>query len=246
MLKVKTCLLGFEGLLGKEWMSCLKKLEHQIITIGPNLLSPETSDQDFEHHVFNLSDDNVEILDTIFSLAKPNNLIINAGIDAKPGTGKTSLTEYTIESWIEIMSVNLFGLVIALNSAIENSSEIRNIVVVGSMYSEKSPNPKMYSHYGENGLTKHPAYSASKFAALSIVKQYAVHFAEVGILINMLSPGAVYSGQDAQFVKKISERIPLRRMASPVEMQSILKFLIQDNSYATGQNFVLDGGMNAW
>jgi NAD(P)-dependent dehydrogenase (short-subunit alcohol dehydrogenase family) len=243
---VKTCLLGFEGLLGREWMHCLSQLEHQVFTVGPNQLSPEVLEQNVEHLVFDLSDDDVERLDSIFSLKKPNNLIINAGIDAKPGTGKSSLTDYTIESWIEIMNVNLYGLVKALNSAIRNSGEIRNIVVVGSMYSEKSPNPKMYSHYGENGLTKHPAYSASKFAALSIVKQYAIHFAEVGILINMLSPGAVYSGQDAQFVKKISERIPLGRMASPVEMQSILKFLIQDNSYATGQNFVLDGGMNAW
>ena len=173
-------------------------------------------------------------------------MIFNSGIDAKPGSGKETLSSYSLDTWKEIFDVNVFGLVQILNAASNTKYRPKNVVVIGSMYSEKSPDPSLYSHFSDNGLTKHPAYASSKFAALGIVKQYASHYAPKGLIINMLSPGAVFSNQDSEFVSKISKKIPIKRMANPDELQSIMKFLLEDNSYAIGQNFVLDGGMNLW
>lgn len=244
---MKTCLIGVDGLLGREWIEALKNLNHHIIGLGPSP-SPQSKLANLidKYHALDLSSSSDDDLEAIFSNERPINIIFNAGVDAKPGSGQEALTSYPLESWKEIFEINVFGLVKVLNAAATNQFRPKNVIVIGSMYSEKSPNPSLYSHYGEKGLTKHPAYSSSKHAALGIVKQYASHYAAQGMVINMLSPGAVHSGQDELFVEKISEKIPMKRLVSPSELQSILKFLLEENTYATGQNFVLDGGMNLW
>ena len=48
-------------------------------------------------------------------------------------------------------------------------------------------------------------------------------------------------------LKKYSQKTPLNRMANPREMNGILAYLMSDSSsYATGQNFIIDGGFTAW
>lgn len=244
---MKTLLFGVEGLLGSQWLDCLNKMGHEVIGVGPEeLVSPDRNLKLKNYFKFDLTSDNTLPLKDLFLKENPINVVINSGKDAKPGFGQSVLTSYSIDSWREILEVNLYGVVRVLNAALDCKSPPRNIVVVGSMYSEKSPNPYLYSHYGEHGLTKHPAYSASKFGALSVVKQYAAHYASKGTLINMISPGVVDSNQDSEFIQKITDKIPLHRLASAEELQSILEFLLEKNSYVVGQNLVLDGGMNLW
>ena len=234
-------------MLGSEWVECLLELKHEIVGIGPKEKPSNSNSSSFlNYYTIDLTQECSSKLEKVFFDENPRNVIVNSGIDSKPGTGQSSLTKYSIDSWREIIEVNLFGLVRVLNAALDSKRPPQNIVVIGSMYSEKSPNPHMYSHHGEIGLTKHPAYSTSKFGALSIVKQYASHYAAKGTLINMLSPGAVQSGQDPNFIEKIEKRIPLERLVSAEELRTILGFLLEKNTYAVGQNFVLDGGMNLW
>jgi NAD(P)-dependent dehydrogenase (short-subunit alcohol dehydrogenase family) len=244
---LKTCLFGVDGLLGSQWVDSLIELNHDIVGIGPGAKASNLKfDLKMKYYSIDLSKDGNELLTDLFNAEKPDNVIINSGLDARPGTGQSQLSRYSIASWKEIFDVNLFGLVRVLNAAVENPTPPRNIIVIGSMYAEKSPNPHMYSHYGTNGLTKHPAYSASKFGALSVVKQYASHYAAEEIFINMISPGVVNSNQDDVFTEKIIKRIPLQRLSEPSEFHSLLAYLLEDNSYSIGQNFVVDGGMNLW
>ena len=64
---------------------------------------------------------------------------------------------------------------------------------------------------------------------------------------NTLSPGGVYTDQNEQFVKKITDRIPQNRMANLTEYQGVLRFLVSDESnYLNGQNIVMDGGRSVW
>jgi NAD(P)-dependent dehydrogenase (short-subunit alcohol dehydrogenase family) len=65
--------------------------------------------------------------------------------------------------------------------------------------------------------------------------------------VNALSPGGIYEEQDTNFVKKISDLIPLGRMAKSNEYRSAVQFLCSDaSSYMTGQNIVIDGGRSVW
>jgi NAD(P)-dependent dehydrogenase (short-subunit alcohol dehydrogenase family) len=65
--------------------------------------------------------------------------------------------------------------------------------------------------------------------------------------VNALSPGGVYEDQNPEFVTKLSELIPLGRMANIDEYRSAIQFLCSDaSSYMTGQNLIIDGGRSTW
>lgn len=67
------------------------------------------------------------------------------------------------------------------------------------------------------------------------------------IRINCLCPGGVFDQQEKNFVKKISQLIPMSRMANVDEYKSAIQFLSSDaSSYMTGQNLIIDGGRSVW
>ena len=62
-----------------------------------------------------------------------------------------------------------------------------------------------------------------------------------------LIPGGIKDKQNSLFIKKYSERVPMKRMGKSNELNGILAFLIGDkSSYVTGQEFVVDGGLTTW
>lgn len=93
------------------------------------------------------------------------------------------------------------------------------------------------------------AYSASKAAALMLVKQMALEWGPDGIRVNALSPGLtetpgtalVYAQPQARAQR--TSRIPLRRIAQPEDMANALSFLVgPDAAYVTGIDLLVDGG----
>ena len=77
-------------------------------------------------------------------------------------------------------------------------------------------------------------------AAVAETDQFALSFSAV-------SPGGIYNGQPQAFVQKLTNLIPMGRMARLDEYQGTVLFLVSDaSSYMTGHNLVVDGGRTAW
>ena len=120
-----------------------------------------------------------------------------------------------------------------------------SIVNIGSLYASVAPIPAFYDHI-EPPFTKPAAYGASKAAVVNLTRYFARLWGPYGVRVNTLSPGGVRAGQDDEFVRKYSERVPLGRMAETSDLVGPLLFLVSPAAdYVNGQILIVDGGMLA-
>lgn len=91
-------------------------------------------------------------------------------------------------------------------------------------------------------------YTTSKHAIIGLTKTVAVEWAEWNILANCISPGftkteLTRNTNTLEQIEEIEQKIPIKRMAEPIEMAKAIAFLASSsNTYITGQNLTIDGG----
>ncbi|QKJ33192.1 SDR family oxidoreductase [Mucilaginibacter mali] len=91
-------------------------------------------------------------------------------------------------------------------------------------------------------------YTANKYAMAGLTTTLAIELGKDNILVNAVGPGFTLTELTAatntpEEIKKLSEAIPVNRMADPVEIANVVLFLSSDlNTYLTGQNIIVDGG----
>lgn len=92
------------------------------------------------------------------------------------------------------------------------------------------------------------AYSATKNALHGVTNTLALELGPYNILVNTVCPGYVLTELTKQNntdeeIEKISQTLPLRRMAQPQEIANFVYFLASDsNTFITGQKIAIDGG----
>lgn len=95
------------------------------------------------------------------------------------------------------------------------------------------------------------AYAAAKGAVASYSRVLAVELAPHKIRVNTVAPGPVATEQLRKVLEgpKYAERsrsIPLNRLAEPLEVASLIAYLVSPAArYITGQTFTIDGGASA-
>ena len=104
------------------------------------------------------------------------------------------------------------------------------------------------------GIPNRAVYGASKAAVIGLTKSVAADFVTQGIRCNTVCPGTVDSPSLQQRLKDTGDydaarkaftaRQPMGRLGKAEEIASIVLWLASDDSvYATGQNFIVDGGL---
>lgn len=160
--------------------------------------------------------------------------------------------DYSLDQWRKIMSVNLDGMFLvaqAIGKQMVAQGKGGSIIQTASIYGVLAPDHRIYedSFYLGRQINTPAVYTASKAAVIGLTKHLATYWAEKRIRVNTLTPGGTESGQNEEFKSRYSARIPMGRMARAHEMVGALLYLASDaSSYVTGQNIIVDGGLNAW
>ena len=184
-------------------------------------------------------------------------LINNAALTVKGGSARDDyfarFEEYPLDLWEQALRVNLTGAFLCCQAVgrIMVSQRSGAILNVASDVGTVSPDHRVYEgvvhHRTGKPFNTPVAYATTKAALINFTRYLATYWAPSGIRVNCLSPGGVYDGHDAQFVRNLVERIPLGRMARPDEYQGAVLFLVSAaSSYMTGANLIVDGGRTAW
>jgi NAD(P)-dependent dehydrogenase (short-subunit alcohol dehydrogenase family) len=161
------------------------------------------------------------------------------------------LATTTLETWREVMAVNLDGMFLVARAVGTRMLERRrgSIVQTASIYGVVAPDQRIYegSSYLGMQISSPVVYSASKAGVVGLTRHLAAEWGAAGVRVNTLVPGGVRSGQNDTFLARYSARVPLGRMAEAEEMTGPLVFLASDaSSYVTGQTLIVDGGLSIW
>jgi len=97
-------------------------------------------------------------------------------------------------------------------------------------------------------IYSHPVYAAAKGGVISLTRFLAAYWGDNNIRVNCISPGGLaHPGENEEFLKRYSARVPLGRKAGLDDVSGAVVYLASDASaYVTGHNLVVDGGWTAW
>ena len=80
-----------------------------------------------------------------------------------------------------------------------------------------------------------------------VSKYLATYWGDKGVRTNAIAPGGVQVDQDDAFVRRLSNLIPMGRMARRDEYNATIAYMISDaSSYMNGAIISVDGGRTAW
>lgn len=164
-------------------------------------------------------------------------LVNNAGV-AIPG----SVTSLGVESWANVMDVNLRSMWLAMKFAIPAMPATGGSII------------NMSSAQALMGFPGWAAYAATKGGAIALTQQAAVEYARNGIRVNAVAPGTIMTpmnqrifdqAPDAEALRKSwGEQHALGRFGEASEVASVIAFLASDDaSFVTGVCIPVDGGM---
>ena len=242
-----TLITGSCGLLGAQHSIALSKINSNLVLVDidkkqglklKNKLKKVYSNKIYYFNCDITKKNDIEILrlELKRKKIKINILINNASINPQPSDVEKK------SDWENSLNVGLTGAKNMIETFSKDMLSLRegNIINIGSDLSVIAPDQRLYA---SKKNFKPVSYSVVKNGIIGVTKYYASLYASKNVRCNCLSPGGVYNGQDAKFVRRLVNKIPLNRMANKSEYIGAIQFLASDASkYMTGHNLVIDGG----
>jgi NAD(P)-dependent dehydrogenase (short-subunit alcohol dehydrogenase family) len=199
----------------------------------------------------------IELRDEILSKHKTidvliNNAANNPRMDESSQKEWSRLENFTVKAWEDDIAVGLTGAFLCSRifggvMAQRGSGVILN---VASDLGIIAPDQRIYRQAGlsqEQQPVKPITYSVIKHGLIGLTRYLATYWCEKGIRVNALCPGGIYDGQAEDFVRQLTQLIPMGRMANLDEYKGAIQFLCSDaSSYMTGTCLVMDGGRTCW
>ena len=163
-------------------------------------------------------------------------LINNAGI-----TGPTaSLWEYDIETWKNVVNINLFGTFNCCRAIVPNmiKNNYGRIVNVASVA-------------GKDGNANASAYSAGKAGAIGLTKSLGKELADKNIAVNAITPAGaktrILDQMTKEHVQRMLSKVPRGRFLEVKEFTSLVCWLSsEENTFSTAAVFDISGGRSTY
>ncbi|MBJ7594780.1 MAG: 3-oxoacyl-ACP reductase FabG [Candidatus Dormibacteraeota bacterium] len=164
-------------------------------------------------------------------------LVNNAGI-----TRDNMLFKMDDDEWTTVLQVNLTGVFLMCRAAQRH--------MVPAKYG-RIVNLSSRSALGNRGQAN---YSAAKAGIQGLTATLAIELGPFNVTVNAVAPGYVATAMTAATAervgmspedhqKAVAEHTPLRRVARPEEIASVIAFLASDDaSYVSGQTLYVNGG----
>jgi NAD(P)-dependent dehydrogenase (short-subunit alcohol dehydrogenase family) len=177
-----------------------------------------------------------------------NNAAIDPKVTAAGGLELSRLENFPLAEWNRQIDVGLSGAFLCAQ-IFGTAMAARGFGVILNIASDLAviaPDQRLYRQPGvaeDEQPVKPVTYSVIKTGLLGLTRYLASYWAARNVRVNAISPGGVYNGQPEAFVARLSDLIPMGRMATREEYRAAVQFLCSPaSSYLTGQNLVIDGG----
>lgn len=160
---------------------------------------------------------------------KLNVLVNNAGM-----ANGNSIQQFELSQWQQIIDVNLTGTFLGIQAAADAmiAAGGGSIINVSSIE-------------GLRGTPWAHGYVATKWGVRGLTKSTALELAPHKVRVNSIHPGLIRTAMTEDIPDDLIT-IPFGRPGTPHEVSSFVLFLASDESmYATGAEFVMDGGVVA-
>ncbi len=218
---------GASVVIGARRISRLDALAAELQALGAPLVTVVELDVSSEASVG-------QAFDSIAASGAPLDVVVNnAGI-----AGAAPSMEQPIAQFDEVMSTNLRGAwLVATGAARRWKAAGRGGAVVN-----------IASIQGERVSSGVAAYSISKAGVVHMTKSLALEWARHGIRVNAIEPGYVRTEMtdelwETDYGKAMIQRIPMRRLGRPEELDGIFLLLATDaGAWMTGACVPVDGG----
>jgi NAD(P)-dependent dehydrogenase (short-subunit alcohol dehydrogenase family) len=158
------------------------------------------------------------------------------------------LLETTVEDWNQVLDTNLRSVFLMAKYGFSFISKVEGAIINVS---------SVHSIHTSKDIA---AYAASKGGMTALTRAMALEFANDGIRVNAVLPGAVdtlmlreglsrahVSGSMKQRLEDLASRHVLGRIGTPQEIARAIYFLADpdQSGFITGQTLVIDGGATA-
>lgn len=158
-------------------------------------------------------------------------IVNNAGI-----TKDSMLLKMSEDQWDAVLNVNLKGVFLCTQAAIQYMTESGGSVV------------NISSIVGKAGNIGQTNYCASKSGVVGFSKAVAKEFARKGVRCNAIQPGFIKTPMTDAIPEKVVSQlvasIPMQTMGMPEDIANACLFLLSDMSrYITGTVIEVAGGM---
>lgn len=258
---------GGSGLLGIQHASALAELGCQTVLLDVNQELGEQAaaqvEASFEiRSVFlktDITDPNsisISLAAVLQNFGRVDVLINNAANNPMPVSTSdehpSRFEKFALETWNQDLAVGLTGSFLCSQIVGREMARARKGVIlnIASDLALIAPDQRIYRIPGtapEQQPVKAVTYSVVKAGLVGLTRYLATYWADAGVRANAICPGGVFNAHEEAFVHRLTNLIPLGRMARIDEYKSAIAFLCSDaSSYMTGSVLVVDGGRTAW